>query len=396
MGIDFSHNIVYNRVKLRRKEDGLMKKLIRISAVLISLLMLSSVFTVTAFAESKLLVHGKFNFDFANEMTEYINEYRVKNGLNKLESDFSLVEPAMIRAAECNVQFSHTRPNTRLWMTVMDWEDAAAENIAVGFSNPREATDGYYNSEGHRINMLGDYTRVGVGVFTADNGYNYWIHAFTCGKPQQTYKETGVRTVNVNIATDPDDETTISYVDGQKTPSEKAFEYEKSKAPTIASVSFSDSTLEYNGKNQAPKVVARDENGEVVSKDYYKIILPKKHKDFGTYKMAVEPKYGGKDFTFKFSIIPKGTSISRLTKTKKSIIVRWRSAASSVTGVKVVYANNKSFSGNKVLTLSRTKTLKSIKGLKNGKTYYFKIRTYKTKGSTTYYSDWSKVKKIKK
>lgn len=26
MGIDFSHNIVYNKVKLRRKEDGLMKK----------------------------------------------------------------------------------------------------------------------------------------------------------------------------------------------------------------------------------------------------------------------------------------------------------------------------------------------------------------------------------
>lgn len=136
-----------------------MKNLIKITAVLIALVILLSVFSVTAFAESGYLVHGTFNFDYANEMADYINDYREQNGLEKLENDFSLVEPAMIRAAECSVNFSHIRPNTKSWSTVADWEEAVAENIAKGFSNPREATDGYYNSEGHRINMLGDYPR---------------------------------------------------------------------------------------------------------------------------------------------------------------------------------------------------------------------------------------------
>lgn len=373
-----------------------MKKLIKFGAVLISLIMLISIFTVSAFAESKLLVHGTFNFSYANEMTDYINEYRVQNGLSKLKYDFSLVEPAMIRAAECSVEFSHTRPNTKKWSTVVDWEGSVAENIAMGFSNPKEATDGYYNSEGHRINMLGDYTRVGVGVFTADNGANYWIHIFTCGSVKNSYKEKGARSVNVSVATDSDDETTVNYADGKTTPSQNAYNYEKSKAPNIKTVHFSEKVFEYNGKNQAPKATVLDKNGKIVPKKYYKIILPGKHSDYGTYRMAVEHKYNGKSFTCTFKIIPKSTSISSLFKTKNGVTVRWRSAASSVTGIKVCYAGNKSFNNKKTFTVKRNKTLKRIKGLKKGKTYFFKIRTYKNTNNTTYYSDWSKTKKIKR
>lgn len=341
-----------------------MKKLIKFGAVLISLIMLSSVFGISALAESKLLVHGKFNFKYAAEMTKYINEYREMNGLKKLKTDFTLVEPAMIRAAECGVQFSHTRPNTKKWSTVVDWEGAVAENIARGFSNPKEATDAYYNSDGHRTNMLGDYTRVGVGVFTADDGTNSWIHIFTRGSVKNSYESKEVRAVNVSIATDPDDNTTVQYCDGKDTPSKLAYNYEKSKAPDIKTVEISDNELEYNGKNQAPEVIARDKNGKKIERRYYKIILPKKHSDFGTYKITVEHKYNGKTFSRKYKIVPKATSITSLSKSKKYITVRWKCAAMSVTGVKICYAKNKRFNNKKTITLKRNKTIKKSPGLR--------------------------------
>lgn len=374
-----------------------MKNLIKTIAVLTSLVILLSAFTVTAFAEGPVLVHGKFNFDYSNEMFKYINDYRAQNGLRKLDYDFSLVEPAMIRAAECSVNFSHTRPNGKSWTTAIQWESAAAENIAMGFANPREATDGYYGSESHRVNMLGDYTRVGVGVFTADNGLNYWVHAFTCGEVKQSYKETGVRTVNVNVATDEDKQTTVIYADGKDTPSEKAVEYEKEKSPVIKTVQISKESFEYNGKRRTPSVVAKDNEGNIVSQKYYDVTYPKKSTNCGTYKLKVTHKLRGTTFTRSYKIFLKSTHITKIKKTKKNVMVNWKKPTSHSTGIKLSYALDKDFTKKvKTVSVNRIKTSKLIKGLKAKKTYYFKVRVYKKSGGNMYYSSWSGIKKIKK
>lgn len=374
-----------------------MKKLIKISAVLASLIILLSVFTVTAYAESGILIHGKFNFDFAEEMFNYINDYRELNGLNKLERDFDLVEPAMLRAAECSVLCSHTRPNSKPWNTAFLWEEDVAENFAMGFSNPREATDAYYNSEGHRINMLGDYTRVGVGVFTADNGANYWIHLFTRGEVKKAYMEKGVRDVTVNVAENPEEETVVSYTDGLPTPTENAEAYEQSNAPEIKIVSLSKTVFEYNGRTQTPEVIVKDNNGDTVDSKYYTLTVPKKSSACGVYTVKAEAKYSDKSFSLEYKIIPKTLSVKYLTKTKSSVIIKWSRASGSVSGIKLCYALNKSFTkSKKTLTLNSSKTSKTIKGLKKGKRYYFKVRDYKKTDSETLYSQWSKVKSIKK
>ncbi len=374
-----------------------MKNLIKMAAVLISLVILSSAFTVTAFAESGVLVHGKFNFDFAYEVIDYINDYREQNGLEKLESDFSLMESAMIRAAECSVNFSHIRPNGKSWTTALKWRESAAENIAMGFATPKESTDGYYSSESHRINMLGDYTRIGVGVFTADNGLNYWIHDFTCGEVEQTYKETGVRTVNVNIATDEDKESVVFYSDGLPTPADNAAEFEKTKSPDIASVTLSDNVFEYNGRNQRPELTVKDKNGNEVSEKYYDIEFPSKSIDCGTYKIKLTHKFRDKTFNLEYKIILKATSITAVVKkSKKNVLVKWQRADSHSTGVKLYYALNKKFTKNvKSVSVKRTKTSKLIKGLKAKKTYYFRLLVYKKAGSKTFLSSWSNIKKIK-
>jgi hypothetical protein len=62
-----------------------------------------------------------------------------------------------------------------------------------------------------------------------------------------------------------------------------------------------------------------------------------------------------------------------------------------------MYSTSKSFaSGNKTVKVTKASTVsRGIGGLTKGKTYYVKMRTYKTVSGKTYYSAWSVVKTVK-
>jgi uncharacterized protein YkwD len=53
---------------------------------------------------------------------------------------------------------------------------AAAENIAAGYIDAYDISDGWYNSEGHRKNILTPYlTHLGVGVaIVPTSDYRYY------------------------------------------------------------------------------------------------------------------------------------------------------------------------------------------------------------------------------
>ncbi|MCD8118036.1 MAG: fibronectin type III domain-containing protein [Lachnospiraceae bacterium] len=90
-------------------------------------------------------------------------------------------------------------------------------------------------------------------------------------------------------------------------------------------------------------------------------------------------------------------AISSLTNSSsKTMTVKW-GAKSGVTGYQVQYSASSSFaSGNKTLTITgASSSSKVIASLTKGKTYYVRIRTYKTVNGTTYYSAWSTVKSVK-
>lgn len=91
--------------------------------------------------------------------------------------------------------------------------------------------------------------------------------------------------------------------------------------------------------------------------------------------------------------MPK-TSISKLTKGKKSFTVKWKKKA-NITGYKIQYSTSKSFKNAKTITIKNAGTVKRAKkSLKAKKKYYVRIRTYKVLYGYTYYSDWSKAKKV--
>lgn len=96
------------------------------------------------------------------------------------------------------------------------------------------------------------------------------------------------------------------------------------------------------------------------------------------------------------TILPKGTSIKKLSGSKKSFTVKWKKQATQTNGYQVRYSLKSNMSGAKVKNIPKTGTTsKKITGLKKKKNYYVQIRTYKKVNGVTYYSSWSAKKKVK-
>lgn len=94
------------------------------------------------------------------------------------------------------------------------------------------------------------------------------------------------------------------------------------------------------------------------------------------------------------SLSSPGGSSSR-TSSAGRITVRWGRNAKG-NGYKVQYSLASNFAGTKTLTFTKNSiTSKTIKNLAVGKTYYVRVRAYKSAKGKNYYSAWSPVKKVK-
>ena len=115
------------------------------------------------------------------------------------------------------------------------------------------------------------------------------------------------------------------------------------------------------------------------------------------YKTVSGKKYYSSWKTLTTATKPSTPSIKTPSTNKKhQIIVKWNKV-SSCSGYQVQYSNKSNFS--KVIatkTVSgNSKTSYTGKNFTKGKTYYVRVRSYKTVNGTKYYSSWSKVKSIK-
>ena len=117
----------------------------------------------------------------------------------------------------------------------------------------------------------------------------------------------------------------------------------------------------------------------------------------GKYKCIVTfiGDYKG-SITRNVTIAPNATAISSVKAGNDSITVKWNKRTEQVTGYQVRYSTSSKFNSSTTKTITNNKTVsKTYKGLKDKKTYYVKVRTYKTVNGTKYYSDWSAVKSVK-
>ena len=150
-------------------------------------------------------VKGTSNYSYAYEVLDIVNQERKNQGLDPLKMDESLLDSAMIRAAETVIYWDHIRPNATECFSINP-DKMNGENIAIGWNSgnatPESVMEGWMNSPGHRANILTEsFNSIGVGHIVVD-GVNYWVQCFGEGKAvEPTKKQTGsvTRTNKVEV-----------------------------------------------------------------------------------------------------------------------------------------------------------------------------------------------------
>ena len=157
----------------------------------------------------------------------------------------------------------------------------------------------------------------------------------------------------------------------------------------------------YNGSDKEPGVAIQDASGNDLTEDvdytldYYNNLTVGK----ATVIVSGKGKYAGVIAGVRFTIKPKTVTVKSVKKaSSRKLNVVWASHKTQTTGFQVRYATTKKFKSGtyKTVTLtSKSATAKALTKLKAGKTYYVKVRAYKTVDGKKIYSSWSKVKSAK-
>ena len=162
------------------------------------------------------------------------------------------------------------------------------------------------------------------------------------------------------------------------------------------SVTLGKTSYVYDGKLKYPSVTVKDNKGRKLARSCYDLKYTA-NKYVGTACVAITYKgnyTGAKKMYYK--IVPKGTSITKLTRGKKSFTVKWKKQTIQTTGYQVVYSTSKSFKNPVYKSVNNKKAVsKTVTKLKKNKTYYVKVRTIAKKNGKTYYSAYSKTLKVK-
>ena len=166
---------------------------------------------------------------------------------------------------------------------------------------------------------------------------------------------------------------------------------------TAAQITGVSAKYTYNGKIYKPlPTVTVDGKELTLGRDYILSYGTNKNPGTGYVTVTGNGRYGG---TLKktFIIVPAKGVISKLTSTKASTATIKFKKKTGATGYRIAYSTNKSFKAGtvKYVTVKANKLSTTIKKLKAGKTYYFKVQAYKTISGKKYYGKFSAVKKIK-
>lgn len=151
----------------------------------------------------------------------------------------------------------------------------------------------------------------------------------------------------------------------------------------------------YTGKALTPAVTVKY-GKKTLKQDTDYTLAYKNNKNVGVATVTVTGMggyTGTKNLNFK--ILPRKNVISKVS-VKDNIATLTLKRRAEATGYQVQYGLKSNFAAAKSITVKQAKTVKAtLKSLKAGKTYYVRVRTYKTVGKKTYYSAWSGKKSIK-
>lgn len=355
---------------------------------------------------------GTKSYTKAYQVLNQVNIERQKEGLSPLTMDTSLLEAAMVRATEIAVDFSHDRPNGQTCFSIS--QKAMGENIAAGSSTAEGVMDQWMNSPGHRGNILGsDYQSIGIGCFQ-QNGVWYWVQLF--GQVQgenvsKTGEETGTYPVmikegvyrvycdfdsrNMNQGTS---ESIPIYVENPGWPGIRVTVRPESLTwnssnPAVASVS---QTGVVTAQSAGSAVITGQVKGMPkmqISLTFHVTSSPGNAGNTGGTKPQTQPQKSSAQSEKKKA--PAKPKLKSVKAGKKKAVVKWK-AQKGVKGYQIYVSRKKNKGYKKVKTIKKAKTTQwTVKKLKSKKTYYIKIRSYKTVKKKNVYSKYSAVKKVR-
>lgn len=144
----------------------------------------------------------------------------------------------------------------------------------------------------------------------------------------------------------------------------------------------------YTGSCKTPAITITYKGKKLVKDKDYKVTY-KNNKYIGTASAVIT---GMKDYTgtktVTFKIVPKTVTGLKSTSTTSSISLSW-SKTTSATGYEVYRATSKSGSYTKMKTTTSTSYKNT--SLSSAKTYYYKVRAYKTVNGKKYYGKYSSI-----
>ena len=155
------------------------------------------------------------------------------------------------------------------------------------------------------------------------------------------------------------------------------------------------SKVTFTGTSRKPAVTVKLSGKELVKNTDYTVKYSN-NKAIGkaTVTITGKGKYTGV-IKKTFKIVPMKQVITSVTAKTKAFVVKWTKDL-NVDGYQIKYSTKSDFSGGKSVYVKKNTTVsKTFTGLTAKKTYYVKVRSYKTVNGTKYYSSWSAAKKIK-
>ncbi len=106
-----------------------------------------------------------------DQVFNLLNQHRLANGKSALAYDTKLEAAIEGHAHHMAVHsfWGHDAPESAVsspWVRAsLCGTSANGENLGNGYSSPASVMDGWKNSPGHNANMLGDFSRVGIGKY---------------------------------------------------------------------------------------------------------------------------------------------------------------------------------------------------------------------------------------
>lgn len=156
----------------------------------------------------------------------------------------------------------------------------------------------------------------------------------------------------------------------------------------------------YTGSNQSPKVVVKDSKGETIADTYYTLSYTNGRRNVGrhTVVLSFDGTYYSGEMTEEYVIQPTTVKSWKVKGRRKALAASWTANAAQTTGYQIQYARSRTFPTgsrkNAWISGRKTTSKRVTAGVLSRKTYYVRIRAYRTVDGQKFYSKWSNVQRI--